>query len=109
MSTLTLEGLIAWTAREAGVELSDPEETDIYALSGFVGGVVDAAGENPTEESVVKALTEALVADPVLFRFLVLRFKETAIIHERPIEGGILDQKLDEADRLIGAIWRFVP
>lgn len=40
-------------------------------------------------------------------RFFVLRFKETRI--NRPIEGGILDQKLAEAEALIGSIWRYVP
>lgn len=106
MSTLTLEDLIA---RTAGQSLNDPEGTDAYALARFVGGVVESAGESPSEESVIAALTEAIVTDPVLFRFPVLRHKETEIVHGRPIDGGVLDQKVSEAEKLIGAIWRYVP
>jgi hypothetical protein len=44
-----------------------------------------------------------------MFKFLVLWYQETQIVHEQSIDGGILDQKLGDADALISALWRRIP
>jgi hypothetical protein len=61
------------------------------------------------DENSVKAIVEWIVGDRVVLRFVLNRYRESEMVNRQPLEGGILDQKLVEADKLISALWRYLP
>jgi hypothetical protein len=101
---------VAWVARQVGVDLEalSGEDTDTaeYAVLSFVEELVTVLGG---DENSVKAIVEWIVGDRVVLRFVLNRYRESEMVNRQPLEGGILDQKLVEADKLISALWRYLP